>query len=109
MGLFGRAKPKRTVVKDYGRDTFLIAFNLLLAPFMASRGWRVGLLSEADVLDRMEKDALRMGDQGYRVVSADRYAVPWLAQLGWGDKATVYRVTYELEEAPAEEVTTRHG
>jgi hypothetical protein len=96
MGLFGTVEPKRTVVKEYGRDTFLVAFNLLLAPLMASRGRRVGLLSEADVLDRMEKDALEMGDRGYRVVSADRYAVPWLARLGWGDRATFYRVTYEL-------------
>ena len=67
---------------------------------MASRGLRVGLHSDADVLDKMEKDALRMADQGYRVVSADHYAVPWLARLGWGDKATYYRVTYALTDRP---------
>ena len=57
--------------------------------------------SDADELDKMEKDALRMADQGYRVVSADQYALPWLARLGWGDKATYHRVTYELLERPA--------
>lgn len=101
LGLLGLTKPKRTVIKTYGGDTFLVAVNLLWAPFMASRGLRVGLQSDADVLDKMEKDALRMADQGYRVVSADQQAVPWLARLGWGDKATYYRVTYELTDRQA--------
>ncbi len=97
MGLFAPAKPKRTIVKDYGRDTFLVAANLLIAPVVAALGLRVGLWSEADVRDRMEKDSLRMAERGYRVASADRLAVPWLARLGWGDRASFYRVTYELE------------
>jgi hypothetical protein len=105
MGLFGQSKPKRTIVKDYGRDTFLVAFNLLLAPLMARSGRRVGLQSDADVLDQMEKDSLRMADKGYRVVSADQYTVPWLARLGWGDKATYYRVTYELTDQPVRAAT----
>lgn len=103
MGLFAPAKPKRTIVKDYGRDTFLVAFNFLLAPLVALLGLRVGLLSEADVRDRMEKDALRMAERGYRVASADRRVVPWLARVGWGDRASFYRVTYELTRLPAEQ------
>jgi hypothetical protein len=102
MGLFAPAKPKRTIVKDYGRDTFLVAANLLLAPVVAALGLRVGLLSEADVRDRMERDSLRMAERGYRVAAADRLAVPWLARLGLGDRTSFYRVTYELAATPAE-------
>ncbi len=96
MGLFKRAEPQRTLVKYYGRDTLLMSANLLLAPLMSAFGLRPGLRSEADVLDRMEKDALRMADAGYEVASIDRFVVQWLARLGFGDKASYYRATYRL-------------
>lgn len=97
MPFFGDSKPRRTVVRDYGRDAFLVAANVLMAPLVALLGLRVGLTSEAAVLDRMDRDAQRMADRGYRVAAADRLVVPWLARLGWGDRAAFYRVTYELD------------
>lgn len=60
----------------------------------ATLGLRVGLRSQADVLERMEKDVLAMADRGYRVVSSDEYDLPVI--LAPGRRASYYRVTYEL-------------
>jgi len=82
MGAVPWQSRRSAVVKDDGRDTFLIAANLLVAPIMAALGRRIGLRSEADVLERMQQDALRMQAKGYEVVSADRYAIPCVLRRG---------------------------
>jgi hypothetical protein len=67
--------------------------NPLLSALQAFLGIRVGLRSDAEVLQMMEEDALRMEDQGYRVVAADQFDVPLIGNAG--RKATYYKVTYE--------------
>lgn len=98
MDLYGAGKPKRVVVKSYGRDSLLLWVNPLIASLLVSMGLRVGLRSDAEVLDRMEKDALAMGERGYRVAASDQFD---LAVIGApGGKASWYRVTYELAAPP---------
>ena len=94
MRFFGFGAPARTVVKSYGRDSLLVWINPVLSAMQASLGIRVGLRSQAEVLDRMRKDALAMADRGYRVVSSDEYDLPII--LAPGRRASYYRVTYEL-------------
>jgi hypothetical protein len=91
MALF---RQPRTVVKSYGRDSLVLWLNPLVAAVQASLGMRVGIRSEAEVLDAMEKDALKMAERGYRVSTADRYDLPVL--FGRGQAASYYKVTYEL-------------
>jgi len=77
---------RRTVVKTYGRGSFLAFLSPLLAYFMARggmNGWEQ--TAQRDVA----KDALSMQAKGYRVVSADEYTLPVLG-IGW------FKVTYEL-------------
>jgi hypothetical protein len=97
MAVFTRSR--RTIVKSYGRDSLLFWLNPLIAAIQASLGLRVGVRSEAEVLDAMEKDALKMEQRGYRVQTADRYELPLL--FGRGQAASYYKVTYELARAPA--------
>ena len=99
MWVFGRGTPARTVVKSYGRDSLLVWINPLLAAIQASLGLRVGLRSQADVVDRMQADVLAMADRGYRVVSSEEYDLPVI--LAPGQRASYYRVTYELSRPGA--------
>jgi hypothetical protein len=82
------------VVKTYGRDAFLVLWNPVVAGLMVTLGLRVGLWSDAQLLDRMERDSLAMTERGYRVTSSDEFVVPVL----WpGASTNYYRVTYELD------------
>ncbi len=99
MRFFGSGTPARTVVKSYGRDSLLLWINPLLSAMQTSLGLRVGLRSQAEVLDRMQKDVLAMADRGYRVVSSDEYDLPVI--LAPGHRASYYRVTYELIKPPS--------
>ena len=91
MGLFGPGKPKRIVVKDYGRESFLG----LLSPLLAAV--TVGILGadrRAAAIERaMEKDAAAMFARGYRIASTHEYSLP---RLG----VAYLRVTYELVDRP---------
>jgi hypothetical protein len=93
LGLFKPGKPKRIVVKAYGRDSLLGLLSPLLGMFMASLGLRVRLKPEAVVLAEMEKDAEVMRKRGYRIASAEHYEI---AQFG----VVWQKVTYELIEPP---------
>lgn len=99
MRLFGSSMRQRVVVKTYGRDALVVWLNPLNAAFTALSGRRVGLRSDAEVLDRMQKDALAMGERGYRVVASDEYDLPLLFLPG--RKTSYYRVTYELADPAA--------
>ena len=90
--LFRRTPPDR-IVKAYGRDSLLVAVNPVLSMLESAFGLRVGLRSDADVRDRMEKDALEMQRRGYRVASADELSLPAFAVRP--TRANWYRVTYE--------------
>jgi hypothetical protein len=84
--------PKQTVVKTYGRGSFLAFLSPLLSFFMANagmRGW------EESAQRDMDRDARAMADRGYRVVSADEYTFPILG-IAW------FRVTYELTKGGAQ-------
>ncbi len=80
------ASRRRTVVKTYGRGSFLAFLGPLFAYFMASRGMNGW---EERAQRDMRDDAVAMEARGYRVVSADEYRVPLLG-IAW------FRVTYEL-------------
>jgi hypothetical protein len=92
---FRATRPQR-VVKTYGRDTFLVWLNPLLSTLEATLGLRVGLRSDADVLAMMQRETEEMERRGYRVVSADEYALPTLGASRRA--ATWYQVTYELTD-----------
>jgi hypothetical protein len=93
MNLFRRSRPQQ-VVRSYGRDSLLVLLNPIIAALQATVGLRVGLRSDAEVLQEMELDAQKMQQRGYRVASADQHDLPVLGPPG--RKATYYRVTYEL-------------
>jgi hypothetical protein len=93
-GIIGPGRKKQRIVKAYGRDSLLIWLNPLLSAIPGSLGLRVGLRSDAAVLDRMQKDVLAMERRGYRVISSEEIALPVL--LVPRARATYYRVTYEL-------------
>jgi hypothetical protein len=95
MNLFRRSRPTR-ITRTFGRDSLLVWMNPLISALQASLGLRVGFRSEAEVLRKMEEDALRMESQGYRVVSAARFDLPVL--IAPGRKANYYKVTYVLRE-----------
>ena len=88
----------RTVVKTYGRDAFLLAWNPLAAAVMSSIGMRVGVRSEQQVIELMEKDALEMLGRGYRVADTHEVRVPLV--LRPGKSTSYYRVTYERTDGP---------
>ncbi len=91
MSLFRSAEPKRTVIRQYGRDSFLGLLSPLLALIT------VGILGpdrRAAAIERaMEKDAALMFARGYRIASTQEYTVP---RLGVG----YLKVTYELVDPP---------
>ena len=95
-GILGLGPKKRRIVKAYGRDSLLIWLNPILSALPASLGLRVGLRSDAEVLDRMQKDVLAMDRQGYRVVASEEVALPIF--LVPRAHANYYRVTYELHD-----------
>jgi hypothetical protein len=84
MGLFGQGKPKRIVVKQYGGDS-----SLGLASPMAAYLLR----SEGSGVEKMEKDALAMAKQGYRIVSTQEQEHPTSG-------VRYLKVTYELGDPP---------
>jgi hypothetical protein len=88
----------RTVVREYGRDALLFAWNPLAAAVMSSIGMRVGARSERQVIELMEKDALDMLGRGYRVVDTQEVRVPVV--LRPGTTTSYYRVTYERTDGP---------
>jgi hypothetical protein len=96
-GILGIGRRKQHVVRVYGRDAFLIWVNPILSALAASLGFRVGLHSDAEVLDRVQKDVLSMERQGYRVVTSEELELP-VSPLRHG-RATYYRITYELNGA----------
>jgi hypothetical protein len=65
MGLFGKAKPQRIVVKEYGHDSFLGLLNPLMAfLLLGGQGMKGQLRSQARVIEKAEKDAVEMAKQG---------------------------------------------
>ena len=94
MGFVGKAKLKRVVVKEYGRDTFfglinpLLTFHILGARSATTRG-----NYQARLIEKMEDDSVEMQRMGYRVVSTREYE---RSALG----ITYFKVTYELVEPP---------
>lgn len=89
MGSFGSAKPQR-VVRTYGRGSFLGLLSPVLAYVMAAAGMRGWQDSAARA---MEKDAIEMARQGYRIASTEEAALPVFG-------ISSYTVTYELIEPP---------
>ena len=95
-GILGLGRKKRRIVKAYGRDSLLIWLNPLFSALEASLGLRVGLRSDAEVLDRMQKDVIAMERQGYRVVASEEVELPVFVVPR--ARANYYRVTYELSD-----------
>jgi hypothetical protein len=90
MGLFGKTEPQRTVIRTYGRGSFLGLLSPLLAAVMAAmgmHGWQEAALRE------MEDDAVAMAKGGYRVVSSGEYGIPAFGVV-------YYKVIYELDRSP---------
>ena len=86
MGPFGRRRPPSRIVKLYGLGSLMGAWSLLVAYVLAvggMHGWRDSAIRD------MEKDAIELAKQGYRVVSSDEYTLP-LFGMGY------FKVTYEL-------------
>jgi hypothetical protein len=77
---------RRTVIKTYGRGSFLAFLGPLFAYFMAARGMNGW---ERTAQGDMQEDALAMQAKGYRIVSADEYTLPVFG-IAW------FKVTYEL-------------
>ena len=95
-GSFGPARKRRRITKSYGRDSLLIWLNPLFAAMETSLGLRIGLRSDAEVLDGMQKDVVEMERRGYRVVASEEIAFPvFLVPRG---RANYYQVTYELSD-----------
>ncbi len=91
MGLFRKSKPRR-VIRNYGRDSLIGLLSPLLAAVATSMGARIRLRSDAEVLAKMERDAIAMTRQGYRIASSMQYEIPFFG-------ATWQKVTYELVES----------
>jgi hypothetical protein len=91
--LFG-TKPQRIVVREYGRDSMVFAaVNPLMTSLMVNV---LGMKNPSGSADRialaMEKDAVKMAERGYRIVSTHEYEQP---RLG----ISYYKVTYELVDS----------
>ncbi len=92
MPLFGSSKPPRTVVREYGRDSFLgLLSPVLAAVYVSVLGPQARERYEAGLRERMEKDASDMIRRGYRIVSEHRYT---MTPFG----IAYIKVTYELVE-----------
>ena len=79
-----------TVVKTYGRGSFLAFLSPLLSAFMAARGmdgWELAGRRE------MQADATAMQVRGFRVVDAEEFRIPALG-------VTWFQVTYEPDSSP---------
>lgn len=90
MRLVSRGGPKRVIVKEYGRGSFLAVLSPLLSFFMANRGmngWQQRVARD------MERDAQEMLSRGYRIVDSRDYEMPILG-------ITYCKVTYELVDPP---------
>jgi hypothetical protein len=80
---------QRTVVRTYGRGSFLGLVSPLFAYIMAARGMH----GWEDWSRRaMETDAVKMARRGYRVASTKEHALPGLGMAS-------YTVTYELMDS----------
>jgi hypothetical protein len=90
MGLRAATDPPRVIVRTYGRGSFLGLLSPLLAYVMAAAGTRGWQDSTAQA---MEKDAIELGRQGYRVASTEEATLPVFGIAS-------YKVTYELIEPP---------
>lgn len=95
MGLFGKAEPKRivlklpkrTVVKVYGPGSFLGLMNPVMTSLMIKLGfWDA---RESELIHVMDQDGQEMADQGYRIVSSQAFKMPLLG-------FPYQKVTYEL-------------
>jgi len=94
MGLFGEAKPKRVVVKEYGRDSFLGLINPIMTfLLLGARGANYRSSYQDRLTQKMEDDAAAMARHGYRIVSSREYARPAFG-------VSYLKVTYELVEPP---------
>lgn len=91
---FGKAKPKRVVVKEYGRDSFLGLINPLMTFFiLGARNATARTKYQARLIEKMEDESVEMQKLGYRVVSSQEYERPALG-------ITYFKVTYELVGPP---------
>jgi hypothetical protein len=82
------ARPGRTVVRTYGRDSLLGLVNPLLALIVRMFGVQLRLKSEDRVLLEMERDQVAMIRKGYRIAASEQFEMPPFG-ITW------YRVTYE--------------
>jgi hypothetical protein len=91
IGLSGKTKPKRVVVKEYGRDLVLLAaLNPIpgLNPLMTALMPRLVEGRLESQTRAIERDATLMAKRGYRVVASQEYTPrPGIAY---------HKVTYEL-------------
>jgi hypothetical protein len=88
MRQFGIPKPRRTVVKYYGRGSLLGVWSLFIAYLMAQQGmngWQQRALRD------MERDTVEMDRRGYRVVSTEEYSMPIFG-------ISYFKVAYELAD-----------
>jgi hypothetical protein len=93
-GFFGKAKPKRVVVREYGRDSFLGLINPPMTFFiLGARNATARTSYQARLIEKMEDDSVEMQRLGYRVASSREYERPALG-------ITYFKVTYELVEPP---------
>jgi hypothetical protein len=86
-----KTPPPRTVVKTYGRGSFLGLLSPFLAYVMTAQGMRGW---EESAVRAMEQDAIDMSRRGYRIASTEEAAIPILGIAS-------YRVTYELADPAA--------
>ena len=86
------AKPKRVVVKEYGRDSFLGLINPIMTfLLLGARGANYRSNYQDRLLQKMERDAAKMARHGYRIVSSREYERPAFG-------ISYLKVTYELVE-----------
>ncbi len=87
MRLFGNREPAHTVVKTYGRWSFLAFISPLLAILWVNQLRAEGRLASED--PEVMRDVAEMARKGYRVISVEQYELPIFG-------IDYRRVTYEL-------------
>jgi hypothetical protein len=92
MGLFGDGSAPRTVVKTYGRWSFLGLISPLLAVLYVGKLRSEGRLASED--PAVIHDMAEMARKGYRVVSMETYELPVFG-------IDYRKVTFERAEDPA--------
>ena len=92
MGLFGKSEPARTVVRTYGRWSFLGLISPLLAILYVGHLRAEGRVASED--PAVIRDIAEMARKGYRVVSVEQYELPLFG-------IDYRRVTFELAKRPA--------